>query len=385
MSYAKTRFAETTKILLINNTPPDINVHRRAVKLKERLCKNRLFKVDFKSKSDNIFSDFTIIFKKIMLNKYSIVHVFEPFSPTFPFLFILLKFRTKKLIYDSGDIHYLSVLTANSPLKLKVSVRFNEFLAYKCSDIVIVRGFSAKDVVPKYYNLPRESIRWIPDGVDLIKFDEADGQGIREKHRLGSAFIIGYASGIRFLRIKENLMPRGWELLYVMDKMIKSGRDDFRLLIVGTGPALPVFIKLVKDNGYDKYVTFAGFVDNSEYAKYLRAMDVGFYESINTPLYQVMMPTKLVEYMAASLPILAGNIGEAKRTYNSNGILFAPLEADFRNLDMYIDEIYHAVSFMYDNREILRNMGKRSRQIAEKFYSWDIIASEYEKIIDENH
>ncbi len=325
----------------------------------------------------NIIQDFLNFFKIILFGKYDVIHVFEPFLPTYPILILLLRLKRSKTIYDSGDIHQLNGKLSGLPYISLKYMKLNEFLAYNLSDTIIVRGGCAKEIISNYFGLPLKKIKFIPDGVDLSRFDSRNSEEFKKSLGLSDKFVLGYSSSIRTLKIGTVDGARGWELLEIGKMMIESGRTNFKILIVGNGPGLSLLIKRATDYGLKEHILFTGFVSETDYPMYLRSMDAGFYESINHPAYIVMMPTKLIEYMASSLPIIAGNIGEAKRTFHNNGILYEPLEPDLSNLDKYLRGIFTACCKLYDDPSLAQNMGRKSRQIALEYYDWTRISQCY--------
>ena len=364
------------KILFLVNAKPS-NTYRRAYIFFNYLKCISNNEATFLYREGNIWNDFFYFLKQILFGKYDIVYIFEAFLPTFPFLFLILRFKLAKLVYDSGDIHFLNAELSGYNYLGKVFTKLNEFLAYNFSHKIIVRGGSAIQVISNLYRIPIDKILWIPDGVDLSKFESKNSKELRANLGLLGKFVLGYASSIRTLKVGKMHTARGWELLEIGKMMIKSGRFNFKILIIGDGPGLNLLIKRSIDYGLKEYVIFTGFVSEKDYPKYLNCMDVGFYESINHPSYLVMMPTKLVEYMASSLPIVAGNIGEPKRTFADNGILYKPLEPDSSNLNSYLEEIFEGFCRLYDDPPLALKMGRNSRQIALQYYDWKTIRQSF--------
>jgi glycosyltransferase involved in cell wall biosynthesis len=365
------------KVLFLINTENGINTYRRAVHFSSGLQSTGDFNVTLVYRSGNKLRDFFIFFKTILFYKYDFAHVFEPFFPTYPFLILLLRLKRVKILYDSGDIHYYVSVFSKASYILQLYDKLAEFLAYNICDMVIVRGISAIEVISKIYGIRQNKITWIPDGVDLLKFDSVDPEQSRLKLGLSSTFVIGYASSIRSLKFGNFVTSRGWELLEIGKMLINSGRSNFKMLIIGDGTGLNQLVKKSIDYGLKEHVIFPGFVSEAEYPLYIRSMNVGFYESINHPSYIVMMPTKLVEYLASSLAIVAGNMGEGKRAFRDNGFLFTPLEPDLSNLKKYLTEIFMACSKLYDDSHLTELMGINSRKVACDYYDWNKIIESY--------
>ncbi len=85
----------------------------------------------------------------------------------------------------------------------------------------------------------------------------------------------------------------------------RTGRD-FRLMIVGDGPEMPKLKALATSLNLESVIYFLGKQDNVW--KYLAAMDI----YVNTSLSEGMSQS-ILEAMAAGLPVVATNVGDAEK------------------------------------------------------------------------
>lgn len=365
------------KVLLLVNSVSGINNFRRAEILSQYLKKNSAYSVELLYMKKNKLYDFIAFFKKIVTQEFEIVHIFEPLFPTFPFLFLLLKYKKAKLILDSGDLQYDLSKLSQAAFHIRIYLKVSEFLAYSFVNFIIVRGYSARELISIKYKIDINKIKWIPDGVNLDYFSELDSNNLEKNFNLNGHLVIGYSAVIRKIKLGNFETVRGWELMEIGKRLLESGRLKFKLLVIGTGPGLDNLKQIAYAYQLNDHVIFTGFVSDNEYPRYLKLMDVGFYESLNDPVYSVMMPTKLVEYMASSLAILAGDLGEAKRTFNSNGLLYAPFDVKNKTIHSYINGICEAAIELYDERHLLLIMKRNSLEVAKKNYNWENIGKIY--------
>jgi glycosyltransferase involved in cell wall biosynthesis len=88
---------------------------------------------------------------------------------------------------------------------------------------------------------------------------------------------------------------------------------DIQLLIAGSGPAEQELRQLTLSLGVQEHVLFQGFVPYSDLPALLARADIGVATSRQNEFRQYASPLKLVEYMAAGLPVICSGGGEAEK------------------------------------------------------------------------
>ena len=87
-----------------------------------------------------------------------------------------------------------------------------------------------------------------------------------------------------------------------------------RLLVVGSG-LFPEddarFDRLVIEHGLEKHILRAGWVPEQELPDHFGAADVALYPLEDTLLNRAKCPAKLVELLAAGVPVVADRVGQA--------------------------------------------------------------------------
>lgn len=117
-------------------------------------------------------------------------------------------------------------------------------------------------------------------------------------------------------------------------------------------------------DGFQK-VEYLGFLDREGIQKLLNSSKAGLVTLHPTKTYVESLPVKMFEYMMAQIPVIAsdfpywqGIIEEAEC-----GICVNPLEPA---------EIAKAVSYICDNDDYAKAMGKRGRKAVLEKYNWDM-------------
>ncbi len=101
--------------------------------------------------------------------------------------------------------------------------------------------------------------------------------------------------------------------------LLRSQVPDIRLLIVGRGPAEAELRRLAQSLGVEDCVRFAGFVPHADLPGLLAQADIGIATSRQDIFRQFASPLKIVEYMAAGLPVLCSGGGEAEQMIAESG------------------------------------------------------------------
>lgn len=95
--------------------------------------------------------------------------------------------------------------------------------------------------------------------------------------------------------------------------MLRQQIPDIRLLIAGRGPAEKELRRLAQDLNVEDSVRFEGFVPYPNLPRLLAQADIGVATSRSNAFRQYASPLKIVEYMAAGLPVICSGGGEAEQ------------------------------------------------------------------------
>ena len=179
----------------------------------------------------------------------------------------------------------------------------------------------------------------IPNGVDINHFRPRDSAIEEGKRKRG--IYIGYLGR---LSPEKNIIN--------MIKAVKTLMSEpVYLKIAGTGPLYERIKRLE-----DERIKVLGYVDDA--ASFYRGLDMFI-----LPSKLEAQPIALLEAMASGLPVIATDVGDNRYYVQGNGILCGTTVKEIRDA---IEEMLHSD---------LEKMGKESRRIVERGYSWDRIAA----------
>ena len=226
------------------------------------------------------------------------------------------------------------------------------------SDRVIAVSKRTAQECKTEYKIPEEKISVIYNGVDTAEFNPLiSGTHIRNKYSLLEKPVI--------LVVGTATIRKGVPYLLQSMAEVASKIPNAKLIVVGSKKYLVQLQLLAKDLGILQNVIFPGPVPREELPFYYAACDV-----VAVPSTYEGFPVVVLEAMASGKPIVASRVGgipEAVET-NSNGILVEP-----RNPS----ELTQALITVLENEDLRRDMGEKSRELAEKRFNWERITDEY--------
>lgn len=149
-------------------------------------------------------------------------------------------------------------------------------------------------------------------------------------------------------------------------KILRQRFKDIQLKIAG-----PVEKKLQLEidsliNFYklNKNIIFYGRISHPKALKLISQSNIGLSLLYPTPNYIESLPTKLFEYMAAGLPVVASNFPLWKEIIEGNkcGLTTNPKKPQ---------EIAKAIDYLIEHREEVKKMGENGRKAVFEKYNWE--------------
>jgi glycosyltransferase involved in cell wall biosynthesis len=199
-------------------------------------------------------------------------------------------------------------------LSLRLSTRLARFLYRRSDGIVALTNGIAGNIRDDYKpNVPIHVARCAVVG-PAAPISEDERQQLRAARGWTGKCIaiylgtIGYANDIECVVDAASLL---------------SDHPDLRIVVVGDGPMREVIRQ--------KSAELANFellapVAKAEIASYLAAADIGLCPLRNAALFNGAVPTKLIDYMAFGLPVVAAGLTELAEIVSGEnaGLLYAP-------------------------------------------------------------
>lgn len=203
--------------------------------------------------------------------------------------------------------------------------------------------------------IDKERIIWIPNGVDLSRFERIEVQSSPEDQ-------------FRMIYLGAHGQANALDVLLEAAKFVQDkGYGDVRFVLIGDGPEKPKLIELAKELGL-KNVEFRDPVPKTEVPKALGKADATVFILNDLPLYHYGISlNKLFDYLAAKKPlILAGNPVKNPVEEARCGLTVPPGDPE---------ALAEAVIKLYQmSQEEREAMGRRGREYVEKYHAISVLA-----------
>lgn len=282
--------------------------------------------------------------------KPDIIHVHHAYPFSWAARFIEATYRIPYVI----TVHGSELPTAG---KSKRYVTLTADALRRAKRIIPNSSYTREWTLKVFGNDYRKQMRVIPGGVDVNRFKKVKTDDIDRKYNLKGKKVVVFAG---------KLTPyKGVDYLVRAAKGIKGD-----VLILGEGSEMKKLKQIVKDNNLTN-VQFMGHMGNrtNMLIKFYSRADVFVAPSVwDEPLGLVIL-----EAMACETPVVVtrkGGIPLAVKE-NKNGLFIRPRSSK---------DIIEKVNFLFENDERRMRMGLIAREIAEKRFSWELIARQFMNI-----
>ena len=239
-------------------------------------------------------------------------------------------------------------------IQRKIEKRYNSKTLQQASKVLVPNEYT-KDLVIEYYNLEKENLSIVPNGVELEKFSTTNE---RKKQIVFSGVMYHH---------------RGIDILIDAIPKIVNKHPDVQIALVGNGPELENIKKKVNDLHLNSKIKFYGWIDHDKISNILSKSSIAIGPLRTTEVTKNALPIKILEYMAASLPVIAirGTLPSDVLDDGKNGF-FVKNSSD----------LAEKIIYLLDNEEKINDFGKSSKKMVQKF-DWKniskLILDEYSK------
>jgi len=242
----------------------------------------------------------------------------------------------------------------HEPPKRKVARR----CIYQMADAVFTVSQEMRQYFCRETGFPVTRMRVIHNGVDIGQIERARADGVRAELGLApEARVIGTVA--RFQETKDL-----GTLVQAFARLRQQG--SAKLLLVGDGAERAKLERLAAELSVAADVIITGI--RHDVPRLLRAMDVFALSSLSEGL-----PISVLEAMAASLPVVATNVGMLPELLQEgeDGFLVAPRA---------VEAMSQQLARLVNDRELARRLGAAGRQKVEREYSLAAMLQRYEEL-----
>ncbi|MFB4371185.1 MULTISPECIES: glycosyltransferase family 4 protein [unclassified Pseudomonas] len=236
-----------------------------------------------------------------------------------------------------------------------------EWVSYRSAHRLIGLSPGIVDGIAKR-GVARDRIALIPNGCDLGIF-AADVEPWRPEQVKASDLLAVFAG-------THGVANGLGAVLDAAAELKKRGRDDIKLLLIGSGKLKPALQARVNDEDLD-CVIFHEPVNKVRLAGLMASADIGLQILANVPaFYFGTSPNKFFDYIAAGVPVLNNYPGWLAEMIRDNGCGFAIAPDD---PSVFADALEQAVQ----DKSAIREMGRRGRELAVREFDRDLLANRF--------
>jgi len=311
------------------------------------------------------------LFRLVKENKYDFLQVKDKFIAALLALIACRIYGVKFIFWLSfpfpeESLYMIKEGNARYPVLYFIRGHSLKFLLYKIilplSDHIFVQSDQMKkDVIKEGIN--EQKLTPVPMGIDLDDFPVALDANIKAGVKRKTVVYIGTLNSTRKIDF----------LVRVIHK-VKKEIPDAILLLVGDGNKrndTDLIWNEAKKLDIEDSITITGFLPREEALEYVRDAGVCVSPFYPTPILNSTSPTKLIEYMAFSRPVVANSHpDQAYVIRESGGGYCVPYDEK-----LFAD----AVVKILKNPIMSKEMGIKGRLFVEKSRSYKLIADLVEK------
>jgi glycosyltransferase involved in cell wall biosynthesis len=226
------------------------------------------------------------------------------------------------------------------------------------SDVVIAVSEADRRRMIELVGMPANRVVLIPNGIPTPPAE--DGAAVRAE--------LGFGQDVPILALTANLRDqKAIDVMLQAMARLRTTQPQAQLLIVGSGDQTRLRAEASR-LGVADAVTFMG--SRADVPKILAASDVGVLSSDFEG-----MPLAVLEYMAASLPVVATDVGGVPEIvdHGRSGLLVAPRDPA---------ALAGAIDTVLFDRAMARSMGEAGRARQQREFSVEVMAERVSRLYD---
>jgi len=233
----------------------------------------------------------------------------------------------------------------------RTSRRFQRAVLHAADAIAVTTETLGEHLCQQYGADLSPKVFLVPNGVDVDRFESADGADLRIQ---SDEPVIVYVGNIGHAQNLDACI-----------RAMGAMERDAELRLIGGGDTVPELRETVETAGVSDSVTFTGPMPHEEIPSLLASADIGIAPLVDDGELAYAMPTKVYEYMGAGLPVVTTGRGEVERFVDSsNGGIHA--ESD-------VDSVARAFDRLLADEDLRERLGANGQAYVRSRYDRSVI------------
>jgi glycosyltransferase involved in cell wall biosynthesis len=227
--------------------------------------------------------------------------------------YVLSRIKACAFVFEVRDLWPRGIVEVGAMREgkmFRLLERLERFLYHQADKVVVVTDGMKEDLVRR--GIPGKKIWVIPNGVESDVF-EKNGVTVRQELGLNGKFVVAY--------VGTHGMTQGLHAVLEAADLLRD-HSGVQFLCVGEGSEKEDLVYAKQRRGLAN-VRFLPQQPRDRARAILTAADAVLVPLRKLPLFEITVPSKLFEGMAAAKPILLGVRGEARRIVEQAGCGYA--------------------------------------------------------------
>ena len=316
------------------------------------------------------FSSAVIFLSSAPFKRYKVVHVHNPPDTLFA-LGILCKIFGIKFIFDHHDLApnlYRTRFSDRNDFIYKILILCERF-SCKLANVIIATNNTYKQIEIDRHCVDPGKIHIVRNNpiieecvLDSSSSADSDGSTPDKKKVLLFIGSINPQDGVDVLLKVVHLLVN------------KFNEKDFICNIIGGGDSLAEAKQIAADMKIEHYVNFTGMIyDREKIKEHFHSADIGLEPAPENQLNLHSTFIKVMEYMAAAIPIVAFDLKETRYSANGSAILIPP--GDTYGFAAAVQKLLH-------DEKLRGKLGKAGSKRIKTELSWDNAARNLKEAYD---
>jgi glycosyltransferase involved in cell wall biosynthesis len=285
----------------------------------------------------------------------------------------LAKKYKAKFIFEVRDLWPQTLVDMQVMRKSSISARalyaWEKFMYKKAEKIIVLLPYAENYIKNKGIN-PKKII-WIPNGVDLERFDNSEP--LNSSLKISGVFM-KYQDKFKVIYTGAHGIPNGLDIIIEAATLIKKEAPEIHFIFLGEGTEkkrLESKSRMLKLNN----ITFCDSVPKSSVPSVLSLADCLIVSIPNFDIYNYGISlNKLFDYLASMKPIIMA--GKPKNNIIRDAKAGIAIESG--NPEILAEGILEIQKMSEEERE---QLGANGRAYVEKYHNIKILADKLEKIL----
>jgi glycosyltransferase involved in cell wall biosynthesis len=230
--------------------------------------------------------------------------------------------------------------------------------------VVVTPAFEAHLV--KHWNVPREKISVIENGVETDLFAPQSATELRRELGLDEKFVVSYIGTMG--------MAHGLETILTAAAQLRDTNPEIAFLLLGEGADKDRIVELARQRNLNN-VRFVDQQPREKIPAYICASDACLVLLKKTDLFKTVIPTKMLEFMSCERPVILGVDGQARSILEEagGGLVIEPENSA---------ALVNAVRSLADNRQLVHKLGQAGREHMLRKFSRRHTAERYISVLE---